>query len=222
MFSQGGTGDSVFYIQKGRVRIAVVSKRGKEATLALLGPGDFIGEDCIGFGQKRMASAIALTNCTLIKISRKDMRRAVHSEHEFSDVFVAYLMARNIRIQEDLIDQLFNSSEKRLARTLLLLANFGKNNRKPETVIPKTSQETLAEMIGTTRSRVNFFMNRFRNLGFIDNGGLKIQQLIAQHHLARIVQGQPVGIRSLDGYRFRRGGCISRGAHPVAGGPSIP
>jgi CRP-like cAMP-binding protein len=175
IFSQGGAGDSVFYIQKGRVRIAVVSKRGKEATLALLGPGDFIGEDCIGLGQKRMASAIALTNCTLMKISRKDMLRAVHAEHEFSDMFVAYLLARNIRIQEDLIDQLFNSSEKRLARTLLLLANFGNSNRKPEAVIPKISQETLAEMIGTTRSRVNFFMNRFRQLGFIEyNGGLKI------------------------------------------------
>jgi CRP-like cAMP-binding protein len=122
-----------------------------------------------------MASAIALTNCTLIKINRKDMLRAVHSEHEFSDMFVAYLLARNIRIQEDLIDQLFNSSEKRLARTLLLLANFGNNNRKPEAVIPKISQETLAEMIGTTRSRVNFFMNRFRQLGFIEyNGGIKI------------------------------------------------
>jgi CRP/FNR family cyclic AMP-dependent transcriptional regulator len=176
IFSQGATGDSVFYIQKGRVRIAVVSKVGKEATLALLGPGDFIGEDCIGLAQKRMASAIALTNCTLLKISRKDMLRAVHSEHEFSDMFVAYLLARNIRIQEDLIDQLFNSSEKRLARTLLLLANFGNKGRKPDTAIPKISQETLAEMIGTTRSRVNFFMNRFRSLGFIDynGGGLKV------------------------------------------------
>jgi CRP-like cAMP-binding protein len=175
IFSQGGTGDSVFYIQKGRVRVAVVSKRGKEATLALLGPGDFIGEDCIGDGQKRIASAIALTNCTLLKISRRDMLRAVHSETQFSDLFVAYLLARNIRMQEDLIDQLFNSSEKRLARTLLLLANFGSNTRRPESVIPKISQETLAEMIGTTRSRVNFFMNRFRQLGFIEyNGSLKI------------------------------------------------
>ena len=175
IFSQGGPGDSVFYIQEGRVRVAVVSKRGKEATLALLGPGDFLGEDCIGLGQKRMASAIALTNCTLLRISRKEMLRAVHSETKFSDMFVAYLLARNIRMQEDLIDQLFNSSEKRLARTLLLLANFGNKNRKPETLIPKLSQETLAEMIGTTRSRVNFFMNRFRQLGFIEyNGGIKI------------------------------------------------
>jgi CRP/FNR family transcriptional regulator, cyclic AMP receptor protein len=175
IFSQGGDGDSVFYIQKGRVRVAVVSKRGKEATLALLGPGDFIGEDCIGLGQKRVASAIALTHCSLLQISRKQMLRAVHSDTEFSDMFVAYLLARNIRMQEDLIDQLFNSSEKRLARTLLLLANFGNKNGKPETVIPKISQETLAEMIGTTRSRVNFFMNRFRQLGFIEyNGGLRI------------------------------------------------
>ncbi len=175
IFSQGGNGDSVYYIQKGRVRITVVSQGGKEATLALLGPGDFIGEDCIGLGQKRMSSAIALTNCALIKITRKEMLQAVHAQHEFSDMFVAYLLARNIRIQEDLIDQLFNSSEKRLARTLLLMADFGNKNRKPEPVIPKISQETLAEMIGTTRSRVNFFMNRFRNLGFIEyNGGIKI------------------------------------------------
>ena len=176
IFSQGGTGDSVFYIQKGRVRVTVVSKRGKEATLALLGPGDFIGEDCIVLGQKRMASAIAVTDCTVLKLTRKDMLRAVHADSEFSDVFVGYLLARNLRIQEDLIDQLFNSSEKRLARTLLLLANYGKKGAVLESPIPKISQETLAEMIGTTRSRVNFFMNRFRKLGFIEyNGGLKVK-----------------------------------------------
>jgi CRP-like cAMP-binding protein len=176
IFAQGGNGDSVFYLKKGRVRIAVVSKTGKEATLALLGPGDFIGEDCIALGQKRMASAIALTDCTVLKLTRKDMLRAVHAEPEFSDVFVSYLLARNLRIQEDLIDQLFNSSEKRLARALLLLANYGNKNGKIESSIPKISQETLAEMIGTTRSRVNFFMNRFRKLGFIEyNGGVKVK-----------------------------------------------
>lgn len=175
IFSQGSTGDSVFYIQRGRVRVSVVSKNGKEATLALLGPGDFIGEDCIALGQKRMASAIAVTNCSLLKITRKEMLRAVHSQSAFSDMFVAYLLARNLRIQEDLIDQLFNSSEKRLARTLLLLANFGGKQAKADLEIPRISQETLAEMIGTTRSRVNFFMNRFRKLGFIEyNGSLKV------------------------------------------------
>lgn len=183
IFSQGGTGDSVFYIRKGRVRVSVVSKGGKEATLALLGPGDFIGEDCIVLGQKRMASAIALTECTVMKLSRRDMLRAVHAESEFSDVFVSYLLARNLRIQEDLIDQLFNSSEKRLARALLLLANYGKRDGVTEAAIPKISQETLAEMIGTTRSRVNFFMNRFRRLGFIEyNGGLKVN-----HSLLNII-----------------------------------
>jgi CRP-like cAMP-binding protein len=165
----------VYYIRKGRVRISVVSQTGKEATLALLGPGDFIGEDCIGTGQKRIASAIALTNCSLIKVSRAEMMRAIHSDPEFSDMFVAYLLARNTRVQEDLIDQLFNSSEKRLARALLLMAGFGHPTRKPQGSIPRVSQETLAEMIGTTRSRVNFFMNRFRTLGFIEyNGGLKV------------------------------------------------
>jgi CRP/FNR family transcriptional regulator, cyclic AMP receptor protein len=175
IFSQGGSGDAVYYIQKGRVRIAVVSQSGKEATLALLGPGDFIGEDCIGRGQKRIASAIAMSNCTLIKISRAEMMRTIHSDPEFSDMFVAYLLARNTRVQEDLIDQLFNSSEKRLARALLLMAGFGHAAHKPDALIPRISQETLAEMIGTTRSRVNFFMNRFRTLGFIEyNGGLKV------------------------------------------------
>ena len=175
VFSQGASGDAVYYIRKGRVRISVVSQTGKEATLALLGPGDFIGEDCIGMGQKRIATAIALMNCSLIKVSRAELMRAIHSDPEFSDMFVAYLLARNTRVQEDLIDQLFNSSEKRLARALLLMAGFGHPTRKPQGSIPKISQETLAEMIGTTRSRVNFFMNRFRNLGFIEyNGGLKV------------------------------------------------
>jgi CRP/FNR family transcriptional regulator, cyclic AMP receptor protein len=175
IFSQGGSGDSVYYIRKGQVRISVVSHTGKEATLALLGRGDFIGEDCIGTGQKRIASAIAISNCDLIRVNRTDMMRAIHSDPAFSDMFVAYLLARNTRIQEDLIDQLFNSSEKRLARTLLLMAGFGHEDGKRDESIPRVSQETLAEMIGTTRSRVNFFMNRFRRLGFIEyNGGLKV------------------------------------------------
>src|SRR5437868_1670825 len=175
IFSQGEIGEAVFYIQKGRARLSVVSREGKEATISLFGAGDFIGEDCItGVQSTRMASATAMTGCIVLRIERKEMMRVIHEEHVFSDVFVAYLLARNTRIQADLIDQLFNSSEKRLARALLLLANFGKEG-KPETVIPKISQEMLAEMIGTTRSRVSFFMNRFRNLGFIEyNGTLRI------------------------------------------------
>jgi len=175
IFSQGDAGDAVFYIQKGRAKLSVVSREGKEATISLFGPGDFIGEDCIaGVQSPRMASATAMTNCAVLRIERKEMMRVIHEEHIFSDVFVAYLLARNTRIQEDLIDQLFNSSEKRLARALLLLANFGKEG-KPEAVIPKISQEMLAEMIGATRSRVSFFMNRFRKLGFIEyNGTLRI------------------------------------------------
>jgi CRP/FNR family cyclic AMP-dependent transcriptional regulator len=175
IFSQGDVGDAVFYIQKGRIKLSVVSGQGKEATVSILGPGNFIGEDCVaGLRSPRIASAAAMTDCTVLKIERKEMMRVIHEEQAFSDVFVAYLLARNGRIQEDLIDQLFNSSEKRLARALLLLANFGKEG-KPEAVIPKISQETLAEMIGTTRSRVSFFMNRFRQLGFIDyNGSMQI------------------------------------------------
>src|SRR5437016_972474 len=168
IFSQGEIGEAVYYIQKGRAKLSVVSREGKEATISLFGPGDFIGEDCIaGIQSKRMASATAMTGCTILRIERKEMMRVIHEEHVFSDVFVAYLLARNTRIQADLVDQLFNSSEKRLARTLLLLAHFGKEG-KPEAVTPKISQEMLAEMIGTTRSRVSFFMNRFRKLGFID------------------------------------------------------
>jgi CRP-like cAMP-binding protein len=153
----------------------VVSKRGKEATIALLGPGDFVGEECIALIQpQRLTTAVALTPCTVLRIKRKEMMRVLGEEKGFSELFVSYLLARNVRIQEDLVDQLFNSSEKRLARTLLLLARFGKEGA-PEPVIPKISQETLAEMVGTTRSRVSFFMNRFRKLGFIEyNGTLSI------------------------------------------------
>ena len=156
---------------KGRVKLTGTSKRGKEATIALLGAGDFVGEDCIAAIQPhRMATAAALAPSTVLRIDRKEMVRALHEQKEFSEVFVSYLLTPNIRFQEDLIDQLFNSAEKRLARTLLLLARFGKEG-VPETVIPKISQETLAEMIGTTRSRVSFFMNRFRKLGFIEYKG---------------------------------------------------
>ncbi len=179
IFSQGDAANAVFYIQKGKVKLTVFSKRGKEATIAMLGAGDFVGEECIAAIQpQRMATAVALTSCTLLKIEREEMVRALHEEKAFSEVFVAFLLARNVRIQEDLIDQLFNSSEKRLARTLLLLARFGKEG-VPETVIPKISQETLAEMVGTTRSRVSFFMNRFRKLGFIEyNGVLRVNSAL--------------------------------------------
>ena len=167
VFSQGDSSDSVFYIQKGRVRLSVVSKKGKEATIGVLNEGDFFGEGCLAGQPLRMCSATAMTDCTLMRIDKKSMMEVLHREHAFSDMFVAYLLTRNIRYEEDLVDQLFNSSEKRLARILLLLAHFGKDG-KPEVAIPKISQESLAEMVGTTRGRVNFFMNRFRKLGFID------------------------------------------------------
>ena len=175
IFSQGDAADAVFYIQKGKVKIAVVSARGKEATVAILGAGQFVGEDCIATTHPlRLVTATALNDCALLKISKAEMIRVLGEEQRFSDVFVSFLLARNSRIQEDLIDQLFNSSEKRLARTLLLLAQFGKEG-KPEIVIPKISQESLAEMVGTTRSRVSFFMNRFRKMGFIDyDGDIKV------------------------------------------------
>jgi CRP-like cAMP-binding protein len=171
IFSQGDKGDAIFYLQKGRARLSVVSSQGKEATVTLLGVGDFIGEDCVAnLRSVRMASAVAMSPCTLLRIERSVMLRAIKQEHAFSDVFVAYLLQRNTRIQEDLIDQLFNSSEKRLARALLQIAHFGKDG-KTQRVIPKISQEMLAEMVGTTRSRVNFFMNRFRKMGFIEYNG---------------------------------------------------
>jgi CRP/FNR family transcriptional regulator, cyclic AMP receptor protein len=174
-FSQGDPAEDVFYIQSGRIRLSVIARTGKEATIALLAPGDFCGEECIALAQAvRVASASAITPCSLLRIDRKEMIRALHQEHAFSDIFVAHLLARNARVQEDLVDQLFNSSEKRLARILLLLAHFGKE-KAPDTVIPKISQEVLAEMVGTTRARVNFFMNRFRKLGFIEyNGSIEV------------------------------------------------
>jgi CRP/FNR family cyclic AMP-dependent transcriptional regulator len=174
IFTQGDGADAVFYIQTGRVRLTVVSKVGKEATIGILKEGDFFGEGALAGQKVRMGSAAAMTDCELLRVNKKAMMEALHGEHAFSDMFVAYLLARNIRYEEELVDQLFNSSEKRLARVLLLLAHFGKEG-VPETVVPKISQETLAEMIGTTRSRVSFFMNRFRKLGFIHyNGGLQV------------------------------------------------
>lgn len=170
IFAQGDSADSIFYVQEGKVRLTVVSRAGKEATLGILGEGEFFGEGGLAGQPLRMGSATAVTDCELLRIDKKAMMLALHREHRFSDLFVAYLLARNIRYEEDLVDQLFNSSEKRLARVLLLLARFGKEGI-PETVVPKFSQETLAEMVGTTRSRVSFFMNRFRKLGFIEYGG---------------------------------------------------
>jgi CRP/FNR family cyclic AMP-dependent transcriptional regulator len=174
VYAQGDTADSVFYIQKGKVRLTVVSKTGKEATIGILHERTFFGEGSLAGQKLRMGAAAAITDCQLLRIDKKAMMNALHREHAFSDMFVAYLLGRNIRYEEDLVDQLFNSSEKRLARVLLMLAHFGKEGA-PETVVPRISQETLAEMIGTTRSRVSFFMNRFRKLGFIHyNGGLQV------------------------------------------------
>ena len=170
IYAQGAACAAVFYIQTGKVRLTVGAKNGKEATIGILNPGDFFGEGSLAGQPLRMGSATALTDCELMEIDRKAMMLALHREHTLSDMFVAYLLGRNIRYEEDLVDQLFNSSEKRLARILLLLAHFGEEG-KPETVVPKLSQETLAEMVGTTRSRVNFFMNRFRKLGFIHYNG---------------------------------------------------
>ncbi len=174
IFTQGDEANAVFYVQKGKVKLTVVSKTGKEATIGILSEGNFFGEGSLAGQALRMGSAAAMTDCQLLRIEKKAMMAALHREHAFSDMFVAYLLARNIRYEEDLVDQLFNSSEKRLARVLLMLAHFGKEG-VPETVVPGISQETLAEMVGTTRSRVSFFMNRFRKLGFIHyNGGLQV------------------------------------------------
>ena len=174
IFAQGDPANAIFYIQKGKVKLTVVSKQGKEAVVAILKDGDFFGEGCLAGQPVRMATAAAMSECSIMKLEKAAVVRLLHEEPSFSELFVAHLLSRNIRIEEDLVDQLFNSSEKRLARVLLLLANFGKEG-KPEPVIPKISQETLAGIVGTTRSRVSFFMNRFRKLGFIDyNGGLKI------------------------------------------------
>jgi CRP/FNR family transcriptional regulator, cyclic AMP receptor protein len=174
IFSQGEPAQSVFYIQKGGVKVSIISGIGKEAVVAILGSGDFFGEGCLAGQALRIGTAAAVTPTTALVIEKKEMIRVLHEEHAFSDRFISYMLTKNIRIEEDLVDQLFNSSEKRLARTLLLLARYGQDD-KPQGVLPKISQETLAEMVGTTRSRVNFFMNKFRKLGFIKyNGGLQI------------------------------------------------
>ena len=174
IFSQGDPAKDVLYIQKGGVRLSVINEAGKEAVVAVLGPGDFFGEGCMAGQPIRIGTATAISATTALVIEKKEMIRVLHSEHAFSDRFITYMLSRNIRIEEDLVDQLFNSREKRLARTLLLLARYGKED-KPHGVLPKVSQEVLAEMVGTTRSRVNFFMNKFKKLGFIKyNGGLQI------------------------------------------------
>lgn len=170
IFAQGDEADAIFYIQKGKVRLTVVSKFGKEATVAIVSAGNFVGEGSLAGQLLRMGSAVAMTDCEILKVDKKTMMDTLRREPALSEMFVAYLLAQNIRYEEDLVDQLFNSSEKRLARILLLLAHFGKDGI-PETVVPKISQETLAEMVGTTRSRVSFFMNRFRKLGFIHYAG---------------------------------------------------
>ena len=174
LFAQGDVSKNIMYIQKGGVKISVVSKTGKEAVVGMLGPGDFIGEGGLAGQSLRMSTATAMAPVSALVIENKEMFRVLHSERAFSDRFITYMLERNIRIEEDLIDQLFNSSEKRLARALLLLARYGKQD-KPQRILPKISQETLAEMVGTTRSRVNFFMNKFKKMGFIKyNGGLQI------------------------------------------------
>jgi CRP/FNR family transcriptional regulator, cyclic AMP receptor protein len=178
VYTQGEPADSVFYIQSGKVRKTVVSEQGKEAVVALLGTGDFFGEGCLTGEPLRLATVSAMTECVIVRIAKADIIRVIHKEPAFAELFIAHLLSRNSRVEEDLVDQLFNSSEKRLARVLLLLANFGKEGR-PEPVLAKISQETLAEMIGTTRSRVSHFMNKFRELGLIDyNGHIEVHSAL--------------------------------------------
>ena len=187
IFAQGDEADAVFYIQKGEVKVTVVSEQGREAVIAILGKGDFVGEGCLAGQKKRISTAIAHTECEIMKLERPAILAALHSQPAFSELFVAHLLTRTLRVEEDLVDQLFNSSEKRLARTLLMLANFGKEG-KPEAIITKLSQETLAEMIGTTRSRVSFFMNKFRKLGFISyNGKMEVHSSL----LSVVLSDQP-------------------------------
>ena len=184
IFAQGDDADAVFYIKKGKVKVAVISEQGKEAVVALLGPDEFVGEGCLIGQPKRLATASAMTECETMRVAKTEIQRVIHDEPAFSEMFVAHILARNARVEEDLVDQLFNSTEKRLARVLLLLANFGKEGR-PEPILAKISQETLAEMIGTTRSRVSHFMNKFRQLGFIDyNGHLEVHNSLLSVLLA--------------------------------------
>jgi CRP/FNR family cyclic AMP-dependent transcriptional regulator len=178
IFSQGDAGNAVFYVQSGKIKLTVVSTRGKEAVIGVLEEGSFFGEGCLAGQPLRMSTAIALEASSIVRVDKKTMVATLHRDPEFSELFIAYLLSRNVRIEEDLVDQLFNSSEKRLARILLLLAHFGKES-KPENVIPAVSQETLAAMVGTTRSRVSYFMNRFRKMGFIEyNGGLHVHSAL--------------------------------------------
>jgi CRP/FNR family transcriptional regulator, cyclic AMP receptor protein len=193
VFSQGEVADAVFYIQKGKLKLTVTSEHGKEAVVAILGPGDFFGEGCLNGHPLRIATTMAIEDCMVTRITKEAMIATLHNEPDFAQLFMSYLLTRNSRIEEDLIDQLFNSSEKRLARLLLLLANFGKEGR-PEPIVGKISQETLAEMIGTTRSRVSFFMNKFRKLGFIDYNG-KVE---VHNSLLTVVLNDTPEIRSRD------------------------
>src|SRR3984885_9435680 len=206
-FSQGSLADSIFYLQKGRAKLTVVSAAGKEATITLLSGGDFVGEESIaGAMGRRLATATAITACTALKIEREEMIRVVHEEHAFSDLFLKFLLDRSMRIQADLVDQLFNSSEKRLARVLLLMADFGKLG-EPETLIPKITQEPLAEMIGTTRSRVSFFMNRFRKLGFIAyNGRIRVHKSLLNVILHDQRSNQNAALPSQAGVPRRKAG----------------
>jgi CRP/FNR family transcriptional regulator, cyclic AMP receptor protein len=190
IFSQGDAADSVFYIQEGQIKLYVVSDQGKEAVVALPRKGDFFGEGCLTGQPLRLATATAMTDCTIMRLEKAAIVRVLHEEPKFSEMFLSYILARNARVEEDLVDQLFNSSEKRLARLLLLMANFGKEGR-PDPVIAKVSQETLAEMIGTTRSRVSYFMNKFRKLGFIEyNGDLEVHNSLLNVVLHDNPQGE--------------------------------
>jgi CRP-like cAMP-binding protein len=192
LFSQGNVADSVFYIKKGKVKVTVVSKQGKEAIVAILGADEFVGEGCLIGQPKRLATASAMTECVTMRLEKKELMRVLQEEPTFAQMFISHILARNARIEEDLVDQLFNSTEKRLARVLLLLANFDKKGR-PEPLLAKISQETLAEMIGTTRSRVSHFMNKFRNAGFIDyNGHLQVHSSL----LSVVLADQPRTVRS--------------------------
>ncbi len=194
VFTQGAPADSVFYIQSGKVKKTVLSEQGKEAVVALFGTGDFFGEGCLTGQPLRLATVQAMTECVIVRIAKTDVIRVIHEEPAFAELFIAHLLARNSRVEEDLVDQLFNSSEKRLARMLLLLAHFGKEG-KPEPILAKISQETLAEMIGTTRSRVSFFMNKFRELGFVKYDG---QQIEVHSSLLNVVLHDKPEIRTRD------------------------
>jgi CRP/FNR family cyclic AMP-dependent transcriptional regulator len=194
LFSQGDAADSVFYIKSGKVKVTVVSKQGKEAVVAILGEHAFLGEGCLLGQPKRLATASAMTECVTMRVDKAEIVRVLHDEPTFSQMFVTHILARNARVEEDLVDQLFNSTEKRLARLLLLMANFGKDGR-PEPIIAKISQETLAEMIGTTRSRVSHFMNKFRQLGFIGyNGHLEVHSSL----LSVVLSEQPRSVKPLE------------------------